>query len=119
MIETMLSVMYALLDAMSDVLDIERTDIKGCLHKVRYKNSMVYNIILYDAVPGGAGHVRRIVTDDCSIFKKIIDKAILITSSCNCEPSCYNCIRNYYNQNVHDLLDRKLAVEFLSSFRDV
>lgn len=117
--ETMLSVMYALLDAMSDVLDIERTDIKGCLHKVRYKNSMVYNIILYDAVPGGAGHVRRIVTDDCSIFKKIIDKAILITSSCNCEPSCYNCIRNYYNQNVHDLLDRKLAVEFLSSFRDV
>jgi len=113
---TMLSVMYALLEGMSDELDIERTDIKGCLHKVRYENSMVYAIILYDAVAGGAGHVRRLVTDDCGIFQKIVSKAISITKNCNCNPSCYNCLRNYYNQAVHDILTRIEAYKFLEKF---
>ena len=102
---TMLSVMYALLKAVSDVLDIERTDIKGCLHKVRFERSMVYEIVLYDAVAGGAGHVRRLVTDDCSVFQKVIQEAIRLTKGCNCNPSCYNCLRNYYNQTIHDKLN--------------
>lgn len=113
---TMLSVMYALLEAMSDELDIERTDIKGCLHKVRYENSMVYAIILYDGVAGGAGHVRRLVTEDCRIFQRIVHKAISITKNCNCNPSCYTCLRNYYNQAVHDILNRREAYSFLEVF---
>jgi len=62
----MLSVMYALLEGTSSVLDIERTDIKGCLHKIQYEGSMIYSIILYDAVAGGAGYVRR-------MFQKIVE----------------------------------------------
>ena len=112
----MLSVMYALLEAMSDALDIERTDIKGCLHRVRYENSMVYAIILYDGVAGGAGHVRRLVTEDCGIFQRIVRKAISLTKNCNCNPSCYHCLRNYYNQAVHDILDRFEAYRFLEVF---
>ena len=113
---TMLSVMYALLEAMSDELDIERTDIKGCLHKVRYENSMVYVVVLYDGVAGGAGHVRRLVTEDCDVFQRIVSKALSITHDCNCSPSCYNCLRNYYNQAVHDILDRTEAYNFLKAF---
>lgn len=113
---TMLSVMYALLEAASSVLDIERSDIKGCLHKVRYGNGMIFEIILYDAVAGGAGHVRRLVTDDCKIFQEVIKKAIDITKGCNCDPSCYNCLRNYYNQSVHDKLSRIEAFSFLEHF---
>lgn len=113
---TMLSVMYALLEAVSGVLDIERTDIKGCLHKVRFERSMIYEIILYDAVAGGAGHVRRLVTDDCGVFQKVIRKAISITRGCNCNPSCYNCLRNYYNQTIHDKLNRVEAYSFLEHY---
>lgn len=113
---TMLSVMYALLEAVSSVLDIERTDIKGCLHKVRFERSMVYEIILYDAVAGGAGHVRRLVTDDCGVFQKVIEKAISLTKGCNCNPSCYNCLRNYYNQTIHDKLNRIEAYSFLEHY---
>ncbi|AOH46986.1 hypothetical protein BCS37_00320 [Selenomonas sp. oral taxon 920] len=112
----MLSVMYALLEAMSDELDIERTDIKGCLHKVRYENSMVYAIILYDGVAGGAGHVRRLVTEDCGVFQRIVSKAVSLTKNCNCSPSCYRCLRNYYNQAVHNILDRCEAYRFLEAF---
>lgn len=113
---TMLSVMYALLEAVSNVLDIERTDIKGCLHKIRFERSMIYEIVLYDAVAGGAGHVRRLVTDDCGVFQKVIRKAIFITKGCTCKPSCYNCLRNYYNQAIHDKLNRVEAYSFLEHF---
>lgn len=113
---TMLSVMYALLEAASSVLDIERTDIKGCLHKVRFERSMIYEIILYDAVAGGAGHVRRLVTDDCGVLQKVIRKAIDITGGCSCNPSCYNCLRNYYNQTIHDKLNRFEACSFLEHY---
>ena len=113
---TMLSVMFALLEAMSDELDIERNDIKGCLHKVRYEGSMIYSVILYDTVAGGAGHVRRLVTEDGSVFQRIVSKAISITKNCNCNPSCYNCLRNYYNQTVHDILNRVEAYRFLELF---
>ncbi|MDR2024593.1 MAG: DUF1998 domain-containing protein [Hungatella sp.] len=114
--DVMLSVMYALLEALSSVLDIERTDIKGCLHKVVYNSNLIYSIVLYDAVAGGAGHVRRMVTEDGKIFKQVIEKAISITKSCTCNPSCYSCLRNYYNQKIHDRLNRKYAYDFLENY---
>lgn len=114
--EVMLSVMYALLEALSSVLDIERNDIKGCLHKVMYKGRLIYSIVLYDAVAGGAGHVRRLVTEDGARFRQVVDKAISITKGCNCSPSCYSCLRNYYNQKIHDLLNRRYAYEFLENY---
>lgn len=114
--EVMLSVMYALLEALSAVLDIERNDIKGCLHKVVYNNRLIYSIVLYDAVAGGAGHVRRLVTGDGARFRQIVEKAIALTKGCSCSPSCYTCLRNYYNQKIHDLLNRKYAYDFLENY---
>lgn len=112
----MLSVMYALLEATSRVLDIERTDIKGCLHKVKFEGKMIHSIILYDAVAGGAGHVRRLVSEDGARLQQVIKAAIDLTKNCTCKPSCYKCLRNYYNQKVHDVLSREEAYKFLEKF---
>ena len=114
--DVMLSVMYALLEALSAVLDIERNDIKGCLHKVVLNNKLIYSIVLYDAVAGGAGHVRRLVTETGDVFQQVVNKAIEITKGCNCSPSCYSCLRNYYNQKIHDLLNRQYAFDFLENY---
>lgn len=114
--DVMLSVMYALLEALSAVLDIERNDIKACLHKVMLENKMIYSIVLYDAVAGGAGHVRRLVTKEGDVFQKVVKKAVEISKGCDCSPSCYGCLRNYYNQKIHDLLNRKYAYEFLENY---
>ena len=113
--ETMISVMYAILEGLSKELDIERTDIKGCLHRIKWEGSgqPIHSIILYDAVAGGAGHVRRIVTEDGQVFERVLRRAYEIVSECKCAPSCYSCIRNYYNQKIHDKLDRKKAAAFL------
>lgn len=112
-LNTMLSVLYALLEGLSREMGIERTDIKGCLFRTEVGGMMLYTVILYDAVAGGAGHVRRMVTEDGRAFQQILEKALTVVNSCNCDTSCYQCLRNYYNQKIHDQLSRWAAVKFL------
>ena len=111
---TMLSVMYALLNSFANELDIERRDIKACLTYKRTVGKMEHKIIIYDAVPGGAGHSRRLVTEDGEILKAIIKRAITLLKTCECSPSCYRCLRNYENQKIHEILDREKALNFLT-----
>jgi len=114
----MLSTLYALLEAMSKELDIERNDIKGCLYRAKIESGMmVNNLIIYDSVAGGAGHSRRLVTSDGKIFAKVIKRAVSLMEACDCEPSCYKCLRNYYNQKIHDDLNRFSAIELLKEFK--
>lgn len=112
-LNTMLSVLYALLEGLSREMGIERTDIKGCLFRTFEEGIMIYSIVLYDAVAGGAGHVRRIVTEDGTAFQRVLAKAISVADDCKCDSSCYNCLRNYYNQKIHDNLSRQSASSFL------
>ena len=60
--------------------------------------------------------MRRLVTESGDVFQRVVDKAIEITKGCNCSPSCYNCLRNYYNQTIHDKLNRIEAYSFLEHF---
>lgn len=111
--EVMLSVLYALLEGLSREMEIERTDIKGCLFRTSVDGVLVYSVVLYDAVAGGAGHVRRLVTEDGKAFQKVLARALSVVDQCECDSSCYQCLRNYYNQKIHDQLDRKKASGFL------
>ena len=104
---------------MSTALGIERTDIKGTLHKVNWNNRLIYSIILYDAVAGGAGHVRRIVTKDGAAFQNVLHAAYDLVQGCDCDTSCYKCLRNYYNQKIHDQLDRHIAANFIKPWLGV
>jgi len=109
----MLSVMYALLNSFAHELNIERRDINSCLTYKITNGRMEHKIIIYDAVPGGAGHSRRLVTEDGYVLKAVIKRAINILKNCECSPSCYRCLRNYENQKIHEILDREKALQFL------
>lgn len=115
--KTMISVMYAILYTTAQELNIERRDIKACLSLKLLDRTPRYSIIIYDSVPGGAGHSRRLVTEDGRLLYSILQKAYKRMSECNCDPSCYNCLRSYDNQRIHDSLDRELAANFLEHLR--
>ena len=74
---------------------------------------MVYIVILCDAVAGGAGHVRRMALEDGQVFQQVLRRALSVVDSCSCDTSCYQCLRNYYNQKIHDKLSRRAASSFL------
>ena len=107
--QTMMSVMYALLEGAAKELNIERSDIQGCLNF----NAPQWDIILYDSTAGGAGQIRRLAQEDGIKLHSVIRTALEIIDGCDCSPSCYSCLRNYYNQKVHDQLNRHKASAFL------
>lgn len=111
-----LSVLYAMLEGVSEELAINRGDIDGCLYY--YANSAgTPALILYDDVPGGAGHVKRIGDGLPDAIRAAMRR---MDGKCGCAPetSCYGCLRNYRNQYCHDILSRGKAYEFFRGILD-
>jgi len=108
-----LSLMYALLGGMSDALEVERGDIDGVIRPVSHGGTTTQEVVLFDNVPGGAGHVRRLLDQEELI--QVIGAAYGRSSQCQCgeDTSCYSCLRCYRNQYCHDLLQRGLAASYL------
>lgn len=68
--------------------------------------------MLFDSVPGGAGHVKRVYEELTSVFEAAYQR--VNSDCCGPETSCYECLRNYRNQPYHDELQRGLVRDFLS-----
>ncbi|MBI3958970.1 MAG: DEAD/DEAH box helicase [Chloroflexi bacterium] len=103
------SLLYALLDGAGEALDIQRTDINGTFYYRQAGESPSF--VLFDDVPGGAGHVKRIYDHLHETVKAALDR--VKRCECGLETSCYNCLRNYQNQFIHDKLQRGVAIDLL------
>ncbi|MCI0748630.1 MAG: DUF1998 domain-containing protein [Verrucomicrobia subdivision 3 bacterium] len=111
------ALLYALLEGASEALSIRRQDLDGCLYPYA-GSSAAPALVLYDDVPGGAGHVRRIGQNLEAVLRAARDR---VDGRCGCgggpngmgETSCYGCLRNYRNQWAHDQLQRGPVFEFL------
>jgi len=106
-----LSTLYALLEGASEALGIARDDLDGTLYP--YQAGLAPAIVLFDNVPGGAGHVRRIG----QALPRVAWAAWERVARCECgeETSCYECLRSFGNQYCHDQLRRGLVRDFLSA----
>lgn len=110
------SLLYALIEGASDAFDIDRQDLDGCLYPY-LGNSNSFALLLFDNVPGGAGHVKRIVQDENTVLK-LLEATYKRMKGCTCggeegDSSCYGCLRNYGNQFCHDELNRGKVINFI------
>lgn len=114
-----LSLLYALLEGASAALDIRRQDLDGCLYPYGGR-AAAPALVLFDDVPGGAGHARRIGQSLQEVLRAARDR---VDGRCGCgggpngpgDTSCYGCIRNYRNQWAHEVLARGPVLDFLKS----
>ncbi len=102
------STLYALLEGVSERLQISRDDIDGTLYPTPSGRT---SLVIFDAVPGGAGSAIRIARS----FDEVVRAALDRVERCDCgeETSCYGCLRGYRNQPFHEQLRRGAAVDFL------
>lgn len=110
------SMLYALIEGACLALDIERLEVDGCIQRGDAAGHDT-NLILFDSVPGGAGHVQRLRSLEA--LYSALEAALEKMASCECgdesaSGSCYSCLRNYSNQFCHDKLDRGLVIRFLT-----
>ncbi len=102
------STLYALLEG-CPAIGISRSDVNVSLHPGQDGQS---SLVLFDAVPGGAGHSKRIADR----LPELLRAARRVVENCECgeDSSCYGCLRSYANQRHHDELVRGDALEILS-----
>ncbi len=115
------SVLYGILEGACSALDIERQDVDGTLYPYA-DNPYSPALVLFDDVPGGAGHVKRIAEKDNLI--RALHRTLAILSNCECggslaNTSCYGCLRNYTNQYCHDKLNRGYVIEFIQKLLSI
>jgi len=105
------SLLYAVLEGASEALSIRRQDLDGCLHVEA--GSLAHPVlVLLDSVPGGAGHVARVIQQLPAVLEVSLRR---LNGQCGCseETSCYGCLRNFGNQFWHDQLSRGEIREYL------
>jgi hypothetical protein len=104
------STLQALVAALPSV-GIKREDVQGMM---RFVQNEPPALLLVDAVPGGAGHAKRIR----QMLPPLITAALARTENCNCglDSSCYACLRAYDNQQIQELLVREDAIKILRNF---
>ena len=102
------SLLYAIVEGAAQALEISRDDIDGTLFRTTSGRT---SLMLYDTVPGGAGHVRTIAND----INVVLDAAWRRVEGCECgwETSCYRCLRVFRNERLHDQLRRGVAADVL------
>lgn len=70
--------------------------------------------LIYDKVPGGAGHARQLSD---RVIELVEEAYRVVDGHCGCgeETYCYGCIANYYNQSKQAKLSRGAAKRILGS----
>lgn len=102
------STMWAIHTAAIQLMQIPASEL-GCTYYMT--SPSVRSILLYDDVPGGAGHTRQLR----GMVEEVLNRAYDIVATCSCgeETCCYGCISNYYNQSRQSVLSRGAAKRIL------
>ncbi|WP_224984208.1 DEAD/DEAH box helicase [Geomonas agri] len=106
------SLFAAFINGATDCLGIAQGDIDGTYHGWS-EESYIGEIVVYDRIPGGAGHIDRIVQN----IDDVLRSAYRRVKDCSCidwDASCYACLRSYSNQFYWDDLQRRPVIEWLS-----
>ena len=112
------SILWRLILSACNILDISDREIAGSLMYTQEIPGGSYDFVIYDTTPGGSGHVRRF--KDGNTMLRIFNGAYEIAKNCDCggdegDTSCYNCLRTYSNQKIHDNLKRRYVIEKLGA----
>lgn len=107
------SVLWSLIVAGSELLEIPETELGGIVYPGEHK---MVSIMLFDNVPGGAGHTKQL---SLMIDHLISGAYHIVDGHCGCsaETCCYGCIASYYNQAQQAYLSRGAAKDIYEALQ--
>ena len=83
---------------------------------LRRRNDEPWSIVLFDTMPGGTGYLSKLVRNEAVGLKQAAAAILTRLESCSCHSSCHRCLREFWNQRVHDRLNR---FEVISTLRRI
>jgi hypothetical protein len=64
------------------------------------------SLVFFDTMPGGTGFVPKLFADGAAGLKAAAAEALERLVACTCSGSCHRCLRDFWNQRLHQDLDR-------------
>ncbi|OFW59091.1 MAG: hypothetical protein A2133_12145 [Actinobacteria bacterium RBG_16_64_13] len=72
----------------------------------RMREGKPWSIVIYDTMPGGTGYLPKLFESDAQGLKRAAAEVLSRLEACDCTASCYRCLRDFWNQRGHQLLNR-------------
>ncbi|WP_406038827.1 DEAD/DEAH box helicase [Succinimonas sp.] len=96
------------------ILDIEFNEIKSGF-RLRYNDDdqrAFVDVFLFDSLSSGAGYCSALADRS----EELIEETRSVLTNCPklCSCACYECLKHFWNQRVHALLDRFAALDLLN-----
>lgn len=63
-------------------------------------------LVFYDTMPGGTGYLPKLFAEGGDGLRAALGIAVERLEGCTCDASCHRCLRDFWNQRHHALLDR-------------
>jgi len=70
------------------------------------RNAEPFSIVIYDTMPGGTGYIPKLFANSGEGLKQAAAESLGRLENCDCSSSCHRCLRDFWNQRVHHLLNR-------------
>jgi DEAD/DEAH box helicase/Domain of unknown function (DUF1998)/Helicase conserved C-terminal domain len=70
------------------------------------QNDQPVSLVIYDSMPGGTGYLPKLFANAGNGLKTAASEALRRLEACTCADSCHRCLRDFWNQRYHLLLDR-------------
>jgi hypothetical protein len=114
---------FLLREAAARSLDVQSQELRAGLRVARIGADVRTELFLADALENGAGYCTHLGVP--SEFAKVlaeartfIDRLSHPPHSEQCDSSCYDCLRDYFNMAFHPLLDWRLGRDMLDLLED-
>jgi very-short-patch-repair endonuclease len=70
-------------------------------------------LVIFDTMPGGTGYLPKLLAEGGAGLREVASTALERLGGCDCEKSCHRCLRDFWNQRHHRVLDRHAVIETL------
>ncbi len=116
------SLLHALSYGFGIAFSAEESEVAGYLFQVPGHGNRV-RLLLYEKDEGGVGLISNLTS--AAAWKRVAERALEIVhvdpdsgdeKDDACERACYDCLLSFFNQHVHEHLDRALVVYTLQAF---
>jgi hypothetical protein len=98
--------------AACEVLGLEPGEVQGDFRAALTtdgQHGFEAEVYIYDTLAGGAGFAR--IAGERSL--EVLQAALVKLDDCDCDVSCYKCLRSFRNKFEHDRLDRHIGADLL------
>ncbi len=115
------TLLHTLLRALMVAFNLDEREVGGFLTPSAEPGGVFYRIVLYETASGGSGVLAAL--SETGRMQMLLDRARELLHDHDptggCERACYECLLSFYNQRVHDLLDRTLVLPWLQALNQV